>query len=185
VKTKLIIFLAVVPTAIFFDLWTKALAVDNLCRPLGEYEGMASCVRPTKVVHVVDGFMSLRYVENRGAAWGIGRELSPGIRTGIFVGISGLAIIFLLYFLYRTPAVQRLLLTALALVLGGAVGNLVDRVRYGYVVDFVDWYVGEYSGRWHWPTFNIADAAIVIGIALLAIEMVVGPRHEESPAAED
>ena len=127
-KKKLIILASVVPVLVFFDLWTKALAIDDLCRPIGEYQGMSSCVRPAHVVHVIDGCFALRYVENKGAAWGIGRKLSPGVRSFVFVGVSALAILFLLYFLHRTPEKQTLLLLALAGVLGGAVGNLVDRV---------------------------------------------------------
>jgi len=184
-KYKLIVLAAVVPVVVFLDLWTKALAIDDLCQPLGEYEGMVSCVRPARVVHVVDGFFALRYVENKGAAWGIGRGLSSTVRSFIFVGISALAILFLLYFMHRTPRKQKMLLFALAGVLGGAIGNLVDRVRYGYVVDFIEWYVGDFHGKWHWPTFNIADAAIVVGIALLGIEMLFGGRAERKQAAED
>lgn len=181
-KTKLIILISVVPAVVFLDLWTKSMAVDDLCRPVEEYHGMASCMRPANVVHVVDGFFALRYVENKGAAWGIGRGLSSGVRSFIFVGISALAILFLLYFMHRTPRKQRMLLFALAGVLGGAIGNLVDRIRYGYVVDFIEWYIGDFHGKWHWPTFNIADAAIVIGIALLGIEMLFGGRAENADA---
>jgi len=178
VKKKIIIITAITSLVLFLDLWTKHLAVENLCRPMGEYTGAASCMSPMRVVHVIHGFFSLRYVENKGAAWGMGRNLSPGLRGALFVGVSGLAVILLFYFMFKARREQVLLLAALSFVLGGALGNLSDRIRYGYVVDFVEWYIGNYRGRWHWPTFNVADAAIVVGIALLAIEMFSASRRE-------
>ena len=76
-----------------------------------------------------------------------------------------MAVIFILYLLKR-HAGQRLFCWALALILGGAIGNLIDRVLYGYVIDFLDFYVG----RWHWPAFNVADMAIVGGAGLFILD---------------
>jgi signal peptidase II len=83
----------------------------------------------------------------------------------IFTAIAALAVIG---YSLRSPVGNRLLQAALALVLGGALGNLYDRIAYGYVVDFLEFYVGAY----HWPAFNVSDSAITIGVVLLALDII-------------
>jgi signal peptidase II len=107
------------------------------------------------------GFFNLVHVHNTGAAFSLFAD-QPGWQRGFFVVLAGVAAMVILYLLRRTRG-QPLFCGSLALILGGAVGNLVDRVLYGHVIDFLDFYVGT----WHWPAFNVADSAITVGAGLL------------------
>lgn len=119
-------------------------------------------------VEVVPGTLDMIYAENPGAAWGFMRDLGPGIRRTFLGGVSLLAMFFILY-MYRTvPAADRISQVAFASLLGGAMGNFWERLMQGYVVDFIDMYVKDH----HWPTYNVADIAIVIGVGLLLLQML-------------
>jgi signal peptidase II len=120
-------------------------------------------------IKVVDGFWSWRYAENKGAAWSMFAQLGDGLRLPLLIGVSSLAVVFILSFVRKLEPGQGLLFWALSLVLGGAVGNLVDRVYLGYVIDFILWYRGSF----YWPTFNVADAAISVGVGLIALTSVL------------
>ncbi len=104
-------------------------------------------------------FLNIVHVQNRGAAFSILSNLG----NKYFIGISVIAIIAIVVYLSRLP--KGLELVALSLILGGAVGNLIDRINIGKVTDFIDVYVGE----WHWPAFNVADSALTIGIILFLL----------------
>jgi signal peptidase II len=117
---------------------------------------------------VFESWWSFIYAENRGALWGIGGNFPEFYRKLIFLGISSLITLFIVYLLF-TYAENRLIKMVYGFVLGGATGNLYDRYFRGYVIDFIDWHAGD---MYHWPTFNIADAAIVVAVALLAIELL-------------
>lgn len=119
-------------------------------------------------VEVVDGFWNWRYVENPGAAWGLFSKASDAVRVPFFLLVSIAAMIFIASFVRKLEPGQVLLLVSLSLVFGGALGNFIDRLHLNYVIDFIDWYVGNK----HWPTFNFADAAITTGVALLVIEWI-------------
>lgn len=122
---------------------------------------------------------AMRYVENPGAAWGLFHDMSDGTRNVFFVAIVSLAAVaFILVYYRRLRQEQRYSQVALALLLSGAVGNFVDRLARQYVVDFIDWY----AGSWHWPTFNVADSLIVVGVAMLVIHP--GPKKAAAPAGE-
>jgi signal peptidase II len=124
---------------------------------------------------LIPGFLNLTHVRNTGVAFGL--FASEGSGTGWLLTALGLGSLVAvgLYFWF-TPAGNRLLLVALALVVGGALGNLFDRVATGAVTDFLDAYVGAH----HWPAFNVADSAISIGIVLMAIDSFrPHPRHED------
>jgi signal peptidase II len=125
---------------------------------------------PGRAVKVIESFFHLRYVENPGAAWGFLAEADDAFRGPFFMAISVTAVIFILWVFRRVQPWQRLLSAALALVLGGAIGNLIDRVRFGRVVDFIDWH---YEDRFRWPTFNVADAAITVGVVLLVFDAIL------------
>jgi signal peptidase II len=127
-------------------------------------------------VRIIPGFFDLTYVRNPGAAFGILANAQGYWRVAFFIAVS-LAALAVIIALIRTSH-DRLPLVAFALIAGGAVGNLIDRVRFGEVVDFIEWYYRSY----HWPTFNIADSAITIGVALLAIDMLFPKKRI---AAED
>ncbi|MEI6613630.1 MAG: signal peptidase II [Chrysiogenales bacterium] len=118
-------------------------------------------------VNLVKGFFRFWHVRNSGAIWGFFQGHSNKL---IPVAITVLAIAALLivsYFFLRTPGSYRLELTAYTLILGGALGNIIDRLRLGYVIDFLDMFVKS----WHWPTYNVADSCITIGVLLLALSM--------------
>ena len=126
------------------------------------------------IVRVIPGFFDLTYVRNPGAAFGFLAGAQGSWRTAFFVTVSlaALAVIFVL----MRKSNDRLSLVSYALIGGGAVGSLVDRVRFGEVVDFIDWYYRS----WHWPAFNIADSAITAGVALLAIEILFPRKQRDS-----
>lgn len=109
-------------------------------------------------------FFNLVLVYNEGAAFSFLASQS-GWQRYFFAGLSLAAAIFIVYLL-KKHAGQRLFCWAMALILGGAVGNLIDRLLYGHVIDFLDFHVGG----WHWPAFNVADSAILIGAALFILE---------------
>ena len=109
-------------------------------------------------------FFNLTLAHNTGAAFSF-LGSAGGWQRWFFAFIALVVSIACLVWLYRSPARGKLLLAAISLLLGGALGNLWDRLAYGYVIDFIDLYVGD----WHWPIFNIADAAICIGVAIIAM----------------
>lgn len=128
-------------------------------------------------VTVISGVFDFSYAENRGIAFG---QLQEGGAFGrwFFVVLATLAAIAVLYYFFRTPRNDDRVLGACVLLLAGIVGNLTDRVRLGFVVDFILLHAGSY----HWPTFNVADASITIGALLLAYDLVVANRKvRETP----
>ena len=129
---------------------------------------------------IVEGLVRLTYVQNRGAAFGILSEAGLPYQSVMFSVVSLLALLAIALYAWRMPVQSRLPQTALALVMGGAVGNLLDRARLGYVIDYVDMYWGPH----HWPAFNVADSAITVGVALLVIDILRNPQMDESPKAE-
>jgi signal peptidase II len=142
------------------DRWTKALVLDR-------FDLNAS-------VSVIDGFFNITYVRNTGVAFGIFSSISSPVKSIVLSIFTACAAVAVITYSYRSPLRNRLLQVALALILGGALGNLYDRLAYGYVVDFLEFYLGNY----HWPAFNIADSAISTGVVLLALEII----RNETPA---
>ena len=125
---------------------------------------------------IIAGFFSLTHVENRGVAFGFLSFLGDAGPPALIAAGTVALIVVSLYF-RQTPSQQTLLLAALALILGGAVGNLVDRAVHGSVTDFLDVYFRSY----HWYTFNVADSAISVGIGLMLLDLL---RERRRPAAE-
>ncbi len=123
-------------------------------------------IRPYDLIPVVPGFFNLTNVRNRGAAFSILSNLPDAWRVGFFITVTVIAVIVILVFIRNTR--DRLLLIAFSLITGGAIGNVIDRIRMGEVIDFIQWYVKS----WYWPSFNVADSAISVGVALLAIDML-------------
>lgn len=116
-------------------------------------------------IPIVDGFFNLTYIRNPGAAFGLLASSGPVFRT-IFFGLASLfALGLLATIFFRLQEGDRTGQLSVAAILGGALGNLIDRVRYGEVIDFLDFYVGAY----HWPAFNVADAAISVGVFFLVL----------------
>ena len=135
--------------------------------------------RHRRSITVVEGFFRFRYVENCDSAFGLMNRVPESIKFPFFLIVSILAVAFIPYLYVKTPADQRLMLYALPFVLGGAIGNLLDRLIYRYVIDFIEWYVTIGDKARHWPTFNIADAAIVIGIGLMMLQMIPQKQAKE------
>jgi signal peptidase II len=127
-------------------------------------------------VPIVDGLLSLSHVRNRGAAFGLLADWDVPYQSVVLAVLSCLALGAIAFYFLRLPATARLPRLALALVLGGAAGNLIDRARLGYVVDFVH----VFWRRYQWPDFNAADSAITIGVALLVLDILRSP--DTSPA---
>lgn len=135
------------------------VVADRLSKMLVE-----STLVPHRVVHILP-CLALTYVRNTGAAFGLLASAPAHLRLPFLVLSTVLAGAVLLWFLRETPADRRWQVGALGGILGGAVGNLIDRLRYGEVIDFVDLHWAE----WHWPAFNVADAAITVGVVLLLV----------------
>lgn len=123
---------------------------------------------------IVEGLARLTYVQNRGAAFGILSDADLPYQSVLFSVISILALGAIAVYAWKLPITSRLPQAALALIMGGAVGNLLDRMRLGYVIDYVD----VYWGRHHWPAFNVADSAISIGVALLVLDILKNPQPD-------
>ena len=150
------------------DLFTKQLILANF--------------RLHESLPVIPNFFDLVYVRNYGAAFGLGnRTDSSLVPLLLSVGAVGVFIFVVIYSL-KVAMTDRLLQTGLHLIMGGAIGNLIDRFRFGYVVDFLDFYVVVGGIERHWPAFNVADSAIVVGIGLLMLDMFRKPAEAEEPA---
>ena len=124
---------------------------------------------------IIDGFLDLVYAENRGIAFG---QLQEGGNFGrwFFVVLAIAAALAVFVYFLRTPRNDDRVLGACALLLAGIAGNLTDRARLGYVIDFINMHAGSY----HWPTFNVADASISIGALLLAFDLVFSGRQTKA-----
>ncbi len=136
-------------------------------------------------VVVVPGFWNHIYVQNFGAAWGILSQRGESFRRPFFLIVSIIAVVVVMWIFRGLKSNQRVMMTALSLIVGGAIGNFIDRVRFGYVIDFIDWYVTMGGEEKHWPTFNIADVAISVGVALMALEILFTPAPKEGAGEND
>lgn len=119
-------------------------------------------------------FLNLTYVQNKGAAFSF-LSSAGGWQRWFFTGVSVIAIGVLFIWIKRLKPDEKLLAVSMSLILGGAVGNLYDRLAYGYVIDFLD----AYYQQWHWPVFNVADSAIVLGVTLMLVDMVLTAKKEQ------
>ena len=127
-----------------------------------------SAIEQHSAVPVIPGFFNLVLVHNPGGAFGFLAGHSAHWRGLFFIFFSLVAVGLILWLYRQTPAAYKWLLTGFALILGGAFGNLIDRLRFGRVVDFLDVYVGT----WHWPAFNVADSAITAGMLIFGFYLV-------------
>ena len=153
--------LALSAAVVLLDWLTKIWITDNIA----QYE----------TVSIIPGFLNITHIQNRGVAFGLFNRLGDlGPPVLVAAGIAALVVVAV-YF-HRTERRERLLLWSLALILGGAVGNLIDRIAHGAVTDFVDVFVKTY----HWHTFNVADSAISVGICLMLLDVVRVRRSRSS-----
>ena len=135
-------------------------------------------------VTVIPGLFQIVHVRNTGAAFGIGANSSSPLVPLILNGGAILVFFIVVAYSVRAAATDRLLQSGLHLILGGAVGNLLDRFRFGSVVDFLDVYFVNGGSEHHWPAFNVADSAICIGIAILFLDMWRKPEPGREQAGE-
>lgn len=128
-------------------------------------------------VTVVPGLLDLVHIHNAGVAFGFMNDLEHPLRSAFTTLLALAALAAIAYYARQVQPEERLARTGLSLVLGGAIGNLIDRVRLGYVVDFID----AYRGDWHFWAFNVADAAISCGAVLIFAELFLAGRHASHP----
>ena len=147
-------------------LWLSALVivVDQITKRV-----IDSAMQLHQTIELVPYFQ-LTYMRNQGAAFSF-LSGAGGWQRWFFIGLAIVASIFIFVWLRKLDPSRRREAVAWALVLGGALGNLIDRILYGYVIDFLDVYVGD----WHWPAFNVADSAITVGVALLLLDSFKAP----------
>jgi len=165
--TRNLLFGATAVLSIALDQWTKILARTHL-RPIEVYGGHKT---------VIPNYFDLRFSENTGVAFGMFQNLPGGKYLLSLVGLLALGLV--VYYLLKSGPRQTRLHLALGLIFGGAVGNLVDRVFLSKVTDFIVWHVGRHE----WPAFNVADAALVVGVGLMALDMLFDRRGHTAPAA--
>ena len=129
-------------------------------------------------VTIIEDFFHITYIRNPGAAFGIFAGSAASFRIPFFLTLSFVAIVGMLFF-YKTVT-ENLLRIAISLIMGGALGNMIDRARLGEVIDFIDvhWYTN------HWPAFNVADSAITIGVGLLIVDMFLKEKGSNRRDAE-
>ena len=161
-----ILFLAITFLVMLLDQATKAWIISTM----RIYDSFV----------VIEGFFSITHVRNPGAAFGFLAGAPPLFRHIFFLAVTVAAIALILHYLRVSRIEEPSLVSALALILAGAVGNLIDRIRFGEVVDFLDVYIGSH----HWPAFNVADSAITVGAGVL-MAVLLRRRKQVIHSAED
>ena len=190
-RKALVLCLAAIGVLTAMDLGTKHWALERLSQPssrasdpvcepdqYGRTEAQRS-QRPPVVL--IDGLLELRYAENCGAAFGFMRDMPSAVRKGVFYVAAAGAVVLLLW-MFITGRGGKLFAISVPLIVAGAIGNFVDRIKLGYVVDFVRFHLDD---RWAYPTFNVADAWITIGVALILIEGFMDGRREKQLARKN
>lgn len=166
------IFLAVLSLlTLAADMLSKTWAASHL----DKYPGIRE---------VWPGHLTLILAKNRGGAWGLLQTTSENVRRPFFLLVSVAAITFIMSLYRKLTPKQHSLKWGLPLVLGGALGNVVDRIRFGHVIDFIDAHIGHGVTERHWPTFNVADIAICVGVGLMALDMFGSKRGPALPVSE-
>lgn len=143
-------WLGVAALIVVLDLWTKNIATQSL-----------TLYRP----EALTSWLNMTLAHNYGAAFSFLSD-AGGWQRWLFTGLASVVTIVLIVWLFRLSSKEKMTAAALGLIIGGAVGNLVDRINHGYVVDFIDVYYRD----WHWPAFNLADSAITCGVVLLIMD---------------
>jgi len=155
---------------LFILFW---LALDQLTKYL-----VASSLSLYQVVSVIPGFFNLTRVHNRGAIFGfLSNSQNSMARIVLNLGAI-LALGVVVYYFFKTPREMILPRLSLSLIIGGAIGNIVDRLFRGYVIDFLDFY----AGRFHWPFFNLADSCITVGVILLLFDLLRSKKRVPDPS---
>jgi signal peptidase II len=153
-QTKYMRFAGIVALVVVLDQATKHLVLRTM--PL------------LKSIVVIPGFFSITHVHNPGGAFGFLAQNGSPWRHWMFLAAAVIALSMILYFHHQTPRTHPFLGLGLALIFGGAIGNLIDRLRFGEVIDFLDFYVAHL----HWPTFNVADSAVTVGVSIFVLHIL-------------
>ncbi len=149
---------------VVLDLWTKNIASQSL-----------TLYRPVEVT----SWLNMTLAHNYGAAFSFLSD-AGGWQRWLFTGLASVVTVVLVVWLFRLTDREKLTAAALGMIIGGAVGNLVDRINHGYVVDFIDVFYRD----WHWPAFNLADSAITGGVILLLIDGLFLSTAAQKPAED-
>jgi signal peptidase II len=158
----------------YYWLTVGVLALDHLTKWLvrgrmGLYE----------TIELIPGYLRLSHIQNTGVAFGLFNDFHAAWKPYFLAGMAVLAVVLIVGYASRVPADRRMLQTALTVTMGGILGNFVDRLASGYVTDFIEFHIKE---SFHWPTFNVADTAISVGIGLLLLDTVKNPDPSEKAA---
>jgi signal peptidase II len=153
------IYLFIALIVVLLDRWTKHIVARRI--PLYQH------------IQIIPGFFRLTHTENTGAAFSLFADSPAPWKTGMLIAFSLIALVVVSVLLWKNNHAHVMTGIALSLIMGGALGNLWDRVTSGRVVDFLLFYISRYQ----WPVFNLADSAIVIGACLLVLEILFGRRH--------
>lgn len=157
------VFIGIALISFILDRLTKGLAVNFL--------------KGRKGVTIIENFLDLSYVENRGAAFGLFAGIDSAFRIPVLTIIAFIALGFIIYIYIKLNHEEKLTRLSLSLILGGALGNIYDRILHGYVVDFID---VHYYRIFTWPTFNFADIVISLGAGLIVLSLIPGGRTKEA-----
>ena len=135
---------------------------------------VASSLEPHQTLPVIPGFFNIVLVKNKGMAFGVFSQISSMFFYYFLLSVTVIAVAAVFFFFFTLKKNQGWMASGLSLILGGALGNLVDRVRLGYVIDFLDFVLKNY----HWPAFNMADSAVTAGTFCILIEMIRGKNDK-------
>ncbi len=158
-RRRLILLLVVATLVLLLDQWSKAVVLEQLS--------------PVYARTVIEGLFSLVLVMNSGVAFGVFSGIDSGLKAYLLLAFSGVTVVLVLVYYFLDRQLDTIAALALALIVGGALGNMVDRWRFHKVVDFLDFYWRGY----HWPAFNLADCAITVGVGLLLLTTLFGSRQ--------
>jgi signal peptidase II len=155
----------------FYLIALLILAIDHITKSIARAN--LGC---GQVVDIISGYLRLSFVRNSGVAFGIFDSVQSAWKPYILGAMAIIALTVIVFYSTRIPRDRILMQLALALTMGGILGNFIDRVFRGYVIDFIEFHIHE---SFYWPNFNVADSAITVGIALLLIDTVIHPTMEE------
>jgi signal peptidase II len=157
----------------FRFLTLGVLVLDHVTKWLARTE-----LDPERAIEVIPGYLRISYVSNTGVAFGLFRDLDSPWKPYVLAAMAIVAVVVIFVYSFRMPSSRLLLQSALAVIMGGILGNFVDRILQGYVVDFIEFHIRD---KFYWPTFNVADSAITVGIGLLLIDAVKNTEPDEEP----
>ena len=157
---------------VYYGIAATVFALDRITKQIIEARISAFDIHP-----VIPGFFDIIHARNRGAAFSLFAESTSPWRPFFLIGLSLVALVLVAAILRNASRLDRATAVGLSLILGGAMGNVFDRIVSGAVTDFLDFYIGDL----HWPAFNLADSAIVIGSCLLLLSLL-RPKHQPAGA---